>query len=239
MDPHKLAVLESGPKRTCEIGSGTGFLCNINIEERELKVRVLITNKHKLLEEEFEIRGKILRDRIKFIEYSLSTTNLNKYKEIMEEIETYPIEFFNRFPFIRESFMCLYEYFSSFQTFDDYLLIHKLFHSWVVLYKYIANSQLLKRKLRLSDRMNENIDKFEMLLKDIDKMSTRKYKTYKNQKSDARYKITHRRAKYCNFPYLGKLTEESEKDVIEFDGQTHRPTSYNLNILFFGYIFLR
>ena len=146
----------------------------------------------------------------------------------MEEIESYPSFFFNNNPFIRESFMCFYEYFSSFQTFDDYLLIHKLFHSWVELYKYVANNKNLMEKLQLSNRMIENVPKFELLLKDIDKISTRKYKTYKNQKSDARYKITHRRAKYCNFPYLGKLPDELEKDVFEFDGRTHRPSTFKL-----------
>ena len=126
--------------------------------------------------------------------------------------------------------MCLFEYFSSFQTFEDYLLFHKLFHSWVMLYKYIANSEALKERLELSDKMNENVPKFELLLKDIDKMSTRKYKTSKNQKNDARYKITHRRAKYCNFPYLGKLPDELEKDVLDFDGKMHRPSKYNINL---------
>ena len=150
---------------------------------------------------------------------------MNRYKSIMEEITPYRKEFFKKFPFIRESFMCLYEYFSSFQTFDDYLLIHKLFHSWVELYKYISNNKILKDKLDLSDRMNDNIPKFENLLSDINKMSERKYKTYKNQKSDARYKITHKRSKYSNFPYLGKLTEEMERDVLEFDGKTHRPST--------------
>ena len=198
-------------------------------DEKEEEENSIYNQNNESFEEELEIRGKILRDRIKFIEYSLSTTNLNKYKEIMEEIETYPIEFFEKNKFIRESFMCLYEYFSAFQTFDDYLLIHKLFHSWVELYKFISNNHILKKKLKLSDQMSENVPKFEMLLKDIDKISTRKYKTYKNHKSDARYKITHRRSKYCNFPYLGKLPDELEKDVFEFDGQTHRPTSYNLN----------
>jgi len=182
------------------------------------------------IEEEIKIRGEILRDRIKLIEYSLSSANLNKYKEIMEEIQAYPIDFFNRNPFIRESFMCLYEYFSSFQTFDDYLLMHKLFHSWVNLYKYIAGNNLLKTRMKLSNDMKENVPKFEMLLKDIDKMSTRKYKAYKNHKNDARYKITHKRAKYCNFPYLGKLPEELERDVFEFDGQIHRPSTYIYNM---------
>ena len=182
------------------------------------------------MEKEIKIRGEILRERIKFIEYSLSSANLNKYKEIMEEIEEYPIEFFQQNKFIRESFMCLFEYFSSFQTFEDYLLFHKLFHSWVTLYKFISNSEKLKEKLRLSDKMNENISKFELLLNDIDKMSTRKYKTSKNQKNDARYKNTHRRAKYSNFPYLGKLSDELEKDVFEFDGKTHRQNEYNKNL---------
>ena len=179
------------------------------------------------IEEEIRIRGEILRERIKFIEYSLSSTNLNKYKEIMEEIESYPIEFFQKNKFIRESFMCLYEYFSSFQTFEDYLLIHKLFQSWVILYKYISNSKNLKEKLELSDKMNENVPKFELLLKDIDKLSSLKYKTSKNQKSDARYKNTHRRAKYCIFPYLGKLSDELEKDVLDFDGKIHRLNKYD------------
>ena len=182
------------------------------------------------IEEEIRIRGEILRERIKFIEYSLSSTNLNKYKEIMEEIESYPIEFFKKNKFIRESFMCLYEYFSSFQTFEDYLLIHKLFQNWVILYKYISNSKNLKERLELSDKMNENVRKFELLLKDIDKLSTRKYKTSKNQKSDERYKNTHRRAKYCNFPYLGKLPEELEKDVLAFDGIIHRAKKDDMSL---------
>ena len=84
----------------------------------------------------------------------------------------------------------------------------------------------MKEKLELSEQMKENVPKFELLLKDIDKLSTRKYKTSKNQKSDARYKNTHRRAKYCNFPYLGKLSDELEKDVFEFDGKTHRQNEY-------------
>ena len=182
------------------------------------------------MEDEIKIRGNIIRERIKLIEYYLSSENLNKYKEIMEEIEFYPIIFFEKNKFIRESFMCLFEYFSSFQTFEDYLLFHKLFHSWVLLYKYISNSKALRERLELSDKMAENVPKFELLLKDIDKMSTRKYKTSKNQKNDARYKITHRRAKYCNFPYLGKLPDEFEKDVLEFDGKMHRPSKYNISL---------
>ena len=59
IEPEKLAAMKIGPTRTCEIGSGTGFLCNINIEEISLKVRVLITSKHILNEQDIQPGKKI------------------------------------------------------------------------------------------------------------------------------------------------------------------------------------
>jgi hypothetical protein len=59
IDPQKQALLKSGPNQTCQIGSGTGFLCNINIEEIALKVRVLITSNHILNEQDIQPGKKI------------------------------------------------------------------------------------------------------------------------------------------------------------------------------------